>query len=83
MKKEIDEGFMRAAGRVHCEIEGVSLAGDYGNSVDGILVTCTKCQHELEAYGEQGRSVRYALATMREECPRKRRNRYYIDSEEF
>lgn len=49
--------------RVKCEVEECDLEGEgewngEPRTVDGICVTCSQCQHQVEVYGTSGRSVR-------------------------
>lgn len=70
--------------RVQCDVEEVTLEGDYDysysydydNSVDGVQVTCSRCGHYTESYGTEERSVSRSLALLREECPRGEKNFY-------
>jgi hypothetical protein len=65
--------------RVEVEFEETELEGDYG-LVNGVVATCTQCQHETESFGTSGRSRRRCLALMREECPEGESN-LYVDVE--
>ncbi len=61
---------------VQCLVEWTDLPGDYTDSVEGVVATCSRCDHEVEVYGGDDRSVTRALATMRDECPRGEDNYY-------
>ncbi len=61
--------------RVTFEIHYDSLEGDHG-PVDGIIVTCSRCGHEIEVFGTSEASVRRAAATLRKECPNGEENFY-------
>ncbi len=61
--------------RVKCEVAMVELEGDSG-AVDGVCVTCTRCEHAVEVFGTNDNSVRRGLATLRQQCPRGERNFY-------
>ncbi len=50
-------------------------AGD-DRYVPGVRVTCSKCAHVTESFGQRGRSLRRCLKAMREECPEKEFNDY-------
>lgn len=61
--------------RVKCDVEEVELDGDYA-AVDGLQVTCTRCNHQVEVYGTSSASVRRACVMLSEECPRGESNFY-------
>lgn len=61
--------------RVACEIEEVELEGDY-SPVPGVCVTCGKCGHQVEVFGDSDASVRRGTVMLREECPRGESNFY-------
>lgn len=63
---------------VKCEIEEISLDGDYSDDIPGITATCSKCGHTTESFGTEEGSIKRCLALMREECPRGENN-YYIE----
>jgi hypothetical protein len=64
--------------RVEAEVNEEELEGDYG-PVDGVVATCTRCDHTTESFGTSDASIRRCLVLLREECPRGERN-YYVDS---
>jgi hypothetical protein len=64
--------------KIPCEVEEIELEGDYG-PVPGVCVTCTRCDHQVEAFGASARSVRYCLVVLREECPNDESNYYEAD----
>lgn len=63
--------------RVKVEVEEIELDGDYNNTIEGIIVTCLRCNHAVEIYGTSESSVRRGCVTLREECPQGERN-YYV-----
>lgn len=63
---------------VECEVEELLLDGENG-PVMGVQVTCGRCGHVAEAFGTGPKSVRRALATLREECPEDEKNWYVAD----
>lgn len=67
--------------RIECEVEYCELDGKYG-PVDGVRLTCSKCGHEVEAFGTGPSSIRRCLAMLREECPEGERNFYVSDEED-
>lgn len=64
---------------VEAVVEEVMLENDDGRDVPGVRVTCMRCDHTAEAYGLGPRSVRRALAELRETCPEGESNWYYAD----
>ena len=65
--------------QVSATVEHITVEGDQGPTT-GICVTCTVCQHSVNAYGRSSKSVRFALAQLRRECPNNANN-IYIDLE--
>ena len=65
----------RTTDRVTCSVDYVELDGDYG-PVNGIEVTCNRCGHVTESFGDSDNSIRRCLALLREECPRGESNWY-------
>lgn len=53
--------------RIKCDIEEITLEGDYGE-VPSVQATCSKCGHVTESYGTDDRSIRRCLALMHDEC---------------
>ncbi len=64
-------------GSVTCSVDYVELDGDYG-PVDGVEVTCNRCGHVTQSFGDGPDSIRRCLALMKEECPRGGSN-WYIE----
>ena len=67
--------------KVRCKIEEVELENDEGHPVEGVRVTCSRCDHETESFGTSDRSIKRCLALMREECPNHEEN-FYVDENE-
>lgn len=55
--------------KIECTLEHVELENDEGREVEGVVVTCTRCGHKTESYGQGPNSVKRCLALMREKCP--------------
>jgi len=68
--------------RVKCTIDTAELENDSGHGVEGIVATCTRCNHETESFGTASASVRRCLALMREECPEGEDNFYLADGQD-
>ncbi len=66
--------------RVLCEVDTVDLEGDHGD-VEGVQVTCSRCDHCTESFGTSDASIRRCLALLREECPNEENNYYYADDD--
>ena len=62
--------------KVYCEVNSVELENDEGREVPGVCLSCTRCGHETESFGESDRSIKRCLALMREECPEGEDNYY-------
>lgn len=54
--------------KVKCDVEEIDMDGDHA-TVEGVQATCSRCGHQVQAFGTSGRSVRSCLVRMREECP--------------
>jgi hypothetical protein len=67
--------------RVEVAVDEVTLENEDGKEVEGLLVTCSECDHEVEVFGVSERSVRRACVTLKEECPLGRENYYVADEE--
>ncbi len=65
--------------RVEVEVEETELENEDGIAVDGICVTCTRCDHEVEVFGQGLKSIRRACIMLREECPNGEENFYVED----
>ena len=57
--------------RVHCEVEEVDLDGDGDYTVEGVIVTRSRCEHQVEAFGTSPRSLRSCLVRMRQDAARR------------
>jgi hypothetical protein len=67
---------------VTCSIDYCELENDDGRAIDSVSVTCSRCDHETQSYGDSSASVRRCLLLMRDECPRGERNWYIADGGE-
>jgi len=69
--------------KVECEVNPVELKGDldHRGPVKGVQVTCGRCSHTTESFGQGESSVKRCLALLREECPRDEQN-YYVAEDE-
>lgn len=62
--------------RVPCSISEEDVENDDGLLLDGVVATCSKCQHTTSSVGTSEASIRRCLALMREECPKNEQNFY-------
>lgn len=67
--------------RIKVSIEEQTLTNDDNRQVDGVVATCSECQHQTESFGTGDKSRKRCLALMREECPSSSNN-FYVDSDE-
>ena len=61
---------------MRCSVEETDLENDEGYSIEGVVVTCERCDHETESFGTSIRSIKRCLVLMREECPNDEGNFY-------
>lgn len=62
--------------KIDCEIQRTDLDNDRGTTTPSVVLTCARCGHQTESYGQRGRSVRRCLTRMGEECPAGDKNFY-------
>lgn len=67
--------------RVEASIEEVEIENEDGRTQDGVCATCSRCDHETEAFGTGPKSRRRCLVMLREECPRGEEN-FYVDPDD-
>jgi len=67
--------------RIECVVDYVDLTNDRGHDIPGVIVTCKRCTHEEESFGEGDNSVRRCLALLRENCPMGENNFYVEEGE--
>lgn len=60
--------------RVTVTICETTLEGDEGQDVDGVQVTCDRCEHSVEVFGAGERSIRRGCVMLREQCPQNEEN---------
>lgn len=66
--------------RVEATVTVEDLEGDNG-PVEGVVATCTRCDHTTESFGTSDASIRRCMVLLREECPRGERN-FYVDEDD-
>jgi hypothetical protein len=67
---------------VSCSVDYCQLENDDGREIDSVEVTCKRCDHTTQSYGDSAASVRRCLVLLREECPRGESNYYVADGGE-
>ena len=67
--------------KVLCDVEEVELENEDGFPMDGVKVTCRRCDEEEESYGTSDRSVRRCLVLLRENCPMGESNFYTTEKD--
>ena len=72
---------MRKERSVYWEVEFTELENDKGKLVDGVMVTCGRCDHCVESYGTSPKSIRRCLYLLQEECPYGEENDYVVDDD--
>lgn len=65
--------------RVTTTVEYTDVDGDYG-SVDGVVVTCDKCDHCVESGGTDEPSLKRCAVLLRETCPLSEDNYYVVET---
>lgn len=63
--------------RVECEVKPAE-AEFKGRVCPGVCVICGECGHEVIVAGEEEKSVKRGLATLREQCPMDEDN-FYVE----
>lgn len=67
--------------RVTCEVTLEDVARVDGSLTPGVTVQCGRCNHCVSILGQQDKSIKRALATLRQECKEGEEN-YYVDGDE-
>jgi hypothetical protein len=67
--------------RVLCSVSETTLENDDGHEVDGVVVTCSRCDHATQSFGTGEASVRRCLVLLREECPEGEAN-FYVSEDD-
>jgi hypothetical protein len=62
--------------RVPCEVK-TKMVTVAGKEAEGVCVTCSRCDETAEARGTTGRSIRFAMVSLRDKCPKAEENFYY------
>ncbi len=62
--------------KIFCEVEYSTDENDEGVEVDCVIVTCSKCGHQVQSWGDSDQSIKRSCAVMSEECPESESNFY-------
>lgn len=68
--------------RIRVDVLPISLPGDEVDEITSVEVTCTRCHHAVEIYGNGPDSITRGCATLRETCPNQEKN-FYMNEVEF
>jgi hypothetical protein len=69
--------------KVDCSVEDIEKDGDESDvGVPSVCITCGRCDHSVEVFGQSMRSVRRGLVMLRDECPESESNYYSVDEEQ-
>lgn len=62
--------------RVAVRVEETELQGDHG-PIDGIVVTCSRCDYSVEVFGTSERSIKRGCVMLKEQCQLEEENYYH------
>ena len=65
--------------KVVVDFEDALIDSDFGTTVDGICLICTRCGHNVEVMGTGIGSAKYGAVLLSEECPNGESNYYEVD----
>ena len=66
--------------RVPCNVEYTEIEKERGFPVDGVVVTCSRCEKSAESFGQTEASVKRCFVLLKEDCDES--NFYYADEED-
>lgn len=64
--------------KIQVDITENYFQGDHGGDVAGFTVTCSKCGHYVEVFGQGDYSASRGAIKLRDECPKYEDNCYVI-----
>jgi hypothetical protein len=67
--------------RVQCEVEDTDVETENDRLVEGLCVTCTRCDESVEVFGRSIASARRAAIMLKERCPRQETELNYYNVE--
>ena len=68
--------FINLMAKVECTIETGYVENDSGYEIEGVIATCSRCEHTVKSCGTSDGSRRRCLVLMRQECPNDESNYY-------
>ncbi len=66
--------------RVPCEVELTELENDRGFLVDGVIVTCSRCEKIAQSFGQGEGSIKRCFVLLKEACDED--NFYYNEEDD-
>lgn len=63
--------------KVTADVTLIDLQNEHGENVPSVCVTCTRCNHSVNAWGRRSGSLRFALLQLNRQCPSGENNMYY------
>ena len=67
--------------QVKCDVSETTLTDDNDRDVDGVVATCSRCDHSTSSFGTGDNSKKRCLVLLREECPRNEKNFYVAEGD--
>jgi DNA polymerase III epsilon subunit family exonuclease len=62
--------------KVLCEVDYCEIENEQGREVPCVKVTCGRCGHQTESFGQHEGSIKRCMILLKEECPNGERNFY-------
>lgn len=62
--------------RVTVEVDHIELEGDHGGEIPSLELTCSRCGHSVQVYGESEASEKRGCVMLHEQCPNGENNFY-------
>lgn len=64
--------------RVPCEVVREPVT-EGGATRPGVRVVCGECEHSVQSFGQEDKSVRRCFVLLKESCPEGRTDNFYVD----
>ena len=62
-----------------CDVEDEDPQTGVKRDVEGVCITCSRCNQETVAFGTGEKSIKRALASLRDDCPNNEENFYVAE----
>jgi DNA polymerase III epsilon subunit family exonuclease len=62
--------------KVLCSVDYTEIENERGHAVPGVIVTCGRCSHKTESFGQHEGSIKRCMILLKEGCPNGERNFY-------